>query len=590
MSFQDVFYNSIPFNLNIDFSDNVSVNAVIDEIFPKLLNDKIRDTDRNKLYLKVLLLNVFANYHTATDAWTSFPKTRNYYNTNSRYNSNKVSKKIIEIMEQLVSKKLLIFNGGFNSQNSYQKSYTSRIKATKKLADIFFKHKMDNQKLDISSDVECIIVKKKQGKNNIQIEYEDTPSYIIKRSLCSSYNNLLRRSHIDCVDIPDTGIFIGNSKYPIHVSQNNKWVKRVFIKDDETTIPLYGRWHGGFWQQMNGEWRNRIKINGLETTEIDYSGMGINILYDLAEKEIDDVDPYNLKGYYDNPKYTVEELRPLLKQVLMIMTNSKSSVQALKAIQIDVNDADNNYPRDIDLKVLMNAFKKRHDPIKDFFFSNIGNVQYYFDSFITTKIIDHFTLKNIVILTIHDSYVIDLNNADELQEVMEDSYMEVIRRYDKNIKVKYENKQYAKMRFNRSYPLPEPSNPEEEMHQFNQQQWTSPDVTRMTKKDYHIEDGRGWGIKRLFKDKEYKQRLLDWRSLGLHKVESYYVANKQYHPHLLMDLMYEYETNTLDKNKDNHLTYKEYIKKNPKKDYIQIHEDAKKAEEEELKQEKENNK
>ena len=43
--------------------NNVEYNG-----FPKLLNDKIRDTDRNKLYLKVLLLNVFANYHTATDA------------------------------------------------------------------------------------------------------------------------------------------------------------------------------------------------------------------------------------------------------------------------------------------------------------------------------------------------------------------------------------------------------------------------------------------------------------------------------------------------------------------------------------------
>ena len=161
MSYQDIFYNSIPFDLNIAFSDKVSIDAVIHELLPKI---KLPPKDNNKHLLKVLLLNVFADYHTATNAWTGFPKTRNYYNKKSRYNSNQVSKKIIEIMELLVSKKYLIFHGGYNSQNSYQNSYTSRIKASKKLAGIFYKHKMDNKKLDIRSDAECIIVKKKQGK------------------------------------------------------------------------------------------------------------------------------------------------------------------------------------------------------------------------------------------------------------------------------------------------------------------------------------------------------------------------------------------------------------------------------------------
>ena len=254
MSYQDIFYNSIPFDLNIAFSDKVSIDAVIDELLPKI---KLPPKDNNKHLLKVLLLNVFANYHTATNSWTGFPKTRNYYNKKSRYNSNKVSKKIIEIMELLVSKKYLIFHGGYNSQNSYQNSYTSRIKASKKLAGIFYKHKMDNKKLDIRPDVELVIVKKKRGKNNFPIEYEDTPSIIVKRQLCKHYNNLLHRSHIDCVDVADTGIFIGNSKYPIHVSQNNKLVKRILIhnEDDDGSFLLYGRYHGGFWQQMNSEWR-----------------------------------------------------------------------------------------------------------------------------------------------------------------------------------------------------------------------------------------------------------------------------------------------------------------------------------------------
>ena len=67
------------------------------------------------------------------------------------------------------------------------------------------------------------------------------------------------------------------------------------------------------------------------------------------------------------------------------------------------------------------------------------------------------------------------------------------------------------------------------MHQFQQQQYVSPYVTKHTLKDYIIEDGVGFGHKRLFKDKDYKQRLLDWRKLMIWKTdrEYYYSKKKQ---------------------------------------------------------------
>ena len=55
MSYQDIFYNSIPFDLNIAFSDKVSIDAVIDELLPKI---KLPPKDNNKHLLKVLLLTL----------------------------------------------------------------------------------------------------------------------------------------------------------------------------------------------------------------------------------------------------------------------------------------------------------------------------------------------------------------------------------------------------------------------------------------------------------------------------------------------------------------------------------------------------
>ena len=527
MAWHDIFYNSKPFNLNITISDDVAINAVIEELIPKI---KLEPKDRNKKYLEVLILNVFSNWKMKSDMWTQFHSGVTNYKQKSRYNGNNISKLIIDIMKMMLKHGYLIQSGYLNSHEKHKKSYTARLKPTENLLGIINKHKMDFNKIEMLPDAECIIVKKKQGKNNIQIEYEDTDYLIEAREDLIAYNNLLRSTHIDCVDIPkEAGIIIGKNKYPILVSQKNKWVQRIFIKEDNKL--LYGRFHLGFWQQMNREWRDKIQINGLETTEIDYSGIGINTLYDINDLEIDDNDPYDLTGYYDSNKYSKEELRPLLKQMLMVMINSKNYIQALKAVEKDVNDSDNGFPDDIDLKLLMKAFQNRHQPIKHLFFKSMGNIQYFLDSSICAEIIKHFTFKNIPILTVHDSFVIDIGNGDELKEVMIDCYSKVLKNYNKEIKVTLENKQYDQLvsRINTIFAnskYPEPSNPVEEMHQFQQQQYISPYVTKHTLEDYIIEDGVGFGHKRLFKDKDYKQRLLDWRKLMIWKTDRNYYYSK----------------------------------------------------------------
>ena len=49
MSWHDVFYNSKPFDLNITISDDVAINAVIEELLPKI---KLDPKERNKSYIR----------------------------------------------------------------------------------------------------------------------------------------------------------------------------------------------------------------------------------------------------------------------------------------------------------------------------------------------------------------------------------------------------------------------------------------------------------------------------------------------------------------------------------------------------------
>ena len=94
MGFKDVFYNYKPFNLNLHSTDTNATDTIAEEILPKL---DVPQTDRNKKYLVVLILNVYQNYCMKKNMYTGFSKTRNNYQKKSRYNKNGVSNAIIEI-------------------------------------------------------------------------------------------------------------------------------------------------------------------------------------------------------------------------------------------------------------------------------------------------------------------------------------------------------------------------------------------------------------------------------------------------------------------------------------------------------------
>ena len=168
----------------------------------------------------------------------------------------------------------------YHSIEGHKKSYTTRIRTLQKLIDVINKHKLNINTVDVLPDTECIIVKVTKGKRNVPVEYEDNDEIIKQRQILTAYNNLLKKTHIDCVDVGKDGVKIGRSNYPILINQHNKFIRRIFNLD-ENNQALGGRYYGGFYQGMNKEWRKKIKINGLDCTEIDYSGMGIKILYSL---------------------------------------------------------------------------------------------------------------------------------------------------------------------------------------------------------------------------------------------------------------------------------------------------------------------
>ena len=412
-------------DLNITATDNAPINNALDELLPRLA---ISNTNQRiaRHHLKIVLINLYKNYYTNRKMYTGFHQNKNRYATTSRYNKNKVSHKITKVVTALKDKLYIDFHNGFNSKNAWIPSRTSRIKAKRKLIILMNKHKVNQHHIEKLPNTECIIIQVKDGSKKTKLEYQDTPEIIKIREDLINYNNLLRYSHIDLDTTTTNEVIFGKSESPVAITENNKFIRRIYNDDKFQTG---GRYYGGWYQGLNSTFRNKITIEKKPTIEADFSANGINILYAKEGLSILEGDAYDLttEGYTSN-KYTKEELRPLLKLMLLIMINAKSYHQAFEAIVADKNDTTKQLAQlsNAEIGSLMKVFGQKHKAIKKYFYSGFGASLYLYDSTVAEGVINHFTAKDVAVLCIHDSFIIELKYLDELMKVMQDSFKQTM--------------------------------------------------------------------------------------------------------------------------------------------------------------------
>lgn len=417
----------VRFDINLTITDSSPIDSVVNEIYPKL---KMSNTNSRvgKQLLKLILLNLYQNYSTNKKLLTGFDQNNNKYKPKSRYNTNHISKKIIEIVGNdkdktkggLVKAGYIEYWNGYNSKNAWEDSYTSRIRAKLKLINIIRKHKIEAKQIEKLPTTEGIVVQVNQGSSKVKIEYNDNPRIIKMREDLTKYNNLLWRTHIDIGLIPEEGILFGDSDYPVIITQKRKFMRRIF---NDARFETGGRYYGGWWQGLDSEWRNKITLNLEPTVEVDFSANGINLLYAKEKLTAPEGDLYDLStvGYSHNV-YSMKELRPLLKLIMLIIVNAKNYNEAYFAIKGDVNDRSKHLPQGVPLKLLMAKFEEKHSAIKKYFYSGFGASLYKYDSTVAEGVINHFTNKDVPVLCIHDSFIIELKYLKELKAVMQDSF------------------------------------------------------------------------------------------------------------------------------------------------------------------------
>ena len=202
---------------------------------------------------------------------------------------------------------------------------------------------------------------------------------------------------------------------------------RIFTEDFEKG----GRFYRGFETQLKKELRPFIAINGEPTVEFDYSNYHIRMLYHLHNKRCPD-DPYTVFEGLDP-----DDGRDYYKTMVAACLNNNNEKSVLRTMRYYITkNGLRDYFSDITneglkagLKLLLNHNRK----VAQYLFHGDGLEYHKIDSDIANDIMMYFTRlkKPILVLCVHDSFIIARTHSDQLHRAMNKFYRAKVHKYPK---------------------------------------------------------------------------------------------------------------------------------------------------------------
>ena len=401
------------------------VAYLFDILAIKIDKFKRKNPSKNKSQLKTLIVNLYKNYLDDKTRYVSINLGKSYYeNLESRYNKLFISSIMIDIVHALDELGFIRLNLGYYS---LKKSRISRIIGTDKLFKLFTQHQFSAEMIQTSREKELIVMRDIIDGKKLDISYEDTPSTNQWRDDLKKYNDLLAKTYIDIPQFSEKGIALPskgnkNQTYKISLNQSDKIVQRIF---NNNSWEDGGRFYGGWWQRIPSDYRGGIHFSTMPTSELDFSGLHINLIYLLCKKDFPKSDPYDIDGI------GIEGLnRQIVKIILLHIINAKSRESAVKSITMRINFDTTLYEyvsqNNLDYLSFIDEILITHKPIKKYFFSGQGIKLQNFDAMMAEKVINHFTNLDIPVLCIHDSFLIAADKTKDLNLVMTEKFEQVL--------------------------------------------------------------------------------------------------------------------------------------------------------------------
>jgi hypothetical protein len=197
-------------------------------------------------------------------------------------------------------------------------------------------------------------------------------------------------------------------------------LRRIFARGN---FQHGGRFYGGWWQFIPSEYRSYITINGQPTVEIDYSELHPRLIYLTANQPIPEGDLYDLGLRYDGIEYDKEvepykSKRKIIKNYVNAVINDEKGTYKLHGKVIREFG--------MNTRALEELVVKRHPLIKEIKGKGLGLKFQFIDSQVAELVMMRTMSKGILCLPVHDSFICQAEHLQELRQVMEDAYSEVI--------------------------------------------------------------------------------------------------------------------------------------------------------------------
>ena len=454
---------SIPFDeflcINGTYDKHLkTLTHLSDTLLDELTADRKRLDPKYPIVLEIVLCNFFiSNKHKVL---LSVPLTSGYWSKNSRAKQNRIiSYRTLKFLIDGLLEKQYIRMAKNHSSGVTAIGGTGRTRiyeATPKLKKLFDQYQFNETAIIHQighKDYPFIQLKdfrpkKKKGQKTrpkakqLRLEkyrnsYVDVMEYELR-----TFNQFLTNNHLD-IYVTDKEMETIRREMSHkkddedelvlrELQLHKKFIYRVF---NNRSWELGGRFYGGWWLSIKSKWRHRITINNQVTTEVDYSSMHFNMLYQDCKSEIADeltagnvfdssglFDPYDLQNF--NPKWQgveIPEYRDMVKQAMNIMLNSSDEKEALAVIRNDKV----TFPK---IPTGFRTWKSFTDHILDChkgiahkFYTGAGLHYQFKDSQIASRVMSNMANKqNACVLPNHDSFIVQVSKSESLIKEMRD--------------------------------------------------------------------------------------------------------------------------------------------------------------------------
>jgi hypothetical protein len=326
----------------------------------------------------------------AGDRFVSYSRRAAFYTENQRYYRPTYSfRAIVPAIDQLAAAELIEHAKMPPGHRGFQSRFRAAPDLLKGLAAIEVQYK----------PLELIVLRDEAGNPT---DYCDTRETLAMRKRLAELNEGLTSQEIGVGNR-----IVREGDLLAHGGRAQTQLHRVFHRGD---FANGGRFYGGHWQNIPAEGgRDQITIDGQPTTEIDYRGLHIRLLYQETGKPMP-IDPYDVDGWP----------REQAKLALLIAINARSHISAVRALADALRrDAGISDPF-VTADRLLKAVKARHPDIAWALASDAGVRLMRKDSELAERImLETVRAVGIVPLAVHDSFIVPANHEGRLRETME---------------------------------------------------------------------------------------------------------------------------------------------------------------------------